>query len=94
MNFHNFTEIYFYNVQENNNNTYIIIYSIASPTRYTRNFLCILYYTVLALHVSSAICTHNQEHKLYSTAVGTRDLWMREGVAIKRFTAVWCVYRN
>jgi hypothetical protein len=37
------------------------------------DFLCILYYTVLALHVSGVICTHHQEHKLQSTAVGTRD---------------------
>jgi hypothetical protein len=37
------------------------------------DFLCILYYTILAVHVSSAICTHYQEHKLQSTAVGTCD---------------------
>jgi hypothetical protein len=39
------------------------------------DFLCILYYTTLALHVSGAICTHHQEHKLQSTAVGTRDCY-------------------
>jgi uncharacterized membrane protein len=39
------------------------------------DFLCILYYTILALHVSGAICTHHQEHKLQSTAVGTRDCY-------------------
>jgi hypothetical protein len=38
-------------------------------------FLCILYFTILALHVLGAICTHNQEHKLQSTAVGTRDCY-------------------
>jgi hypothetical protein len=38
-------------------------------------FLCILYYTILALHVSGAICTHHQEHKLQSTAVGPRDCY-------------------
>jgi hypothetical protein len=39
------------------------------------DFLCVLYYTVLALHVSGAICTHHQEHKLQSTAVSTRDCY-------------------
>jgi hypothetical protein len=39
------------------------------------DFLCILYYTILALHVSGAICTHHQEHKLQSTAVGTCDCY-------------------
>jgi hypothetical protein len=34
----------------------------------------ILYYTIFALHVSGAICTH-QEHKLQNTAVGTRDCY-------------------
>jgi hypothetical protein len=38
-------------------------------------FLCILYYTILALHVSGAIYTHHQEHKLQSTAIGTRDCY-------------------
>jgi hypothetical protein len=37
------------------------------------DFLCILYYTILALHVSRAICTHHQEKKQQSTAVDTRD---------------------
>jgi hypothetical protein len=37
--------------------------------------LCILYYTTLALHVLDAICTHHQEHKLQSTAVGTHDCY-------------------
>jgi hypothetical protein len=40
------------------------------------DFLCILYYTILAVHVSGAICAHHQEHKLQSTAVGTCD-WYR-----------------
>jgi hypothetical protein len=43
--------------------------------RCSRNFLYILYYTILALHVSGAICTHQQENKLSSTAVGTRDCY-------------------
>jgi hypothetical protein len=38
------------------------------------DFLCV-YSTILALHVSGAICTHHQEHKLQSTAVGTRDCY-------------------
>jgi hypothetical protein len=39
------------------------------------DFLCILYYTTLALHVSGAICTHHQKRKLQSTTVGTRDCY-------------------
>jgi hypothetical protein len=38
-------------------------------------FLCILYFTIFALHVSGAIYTHHQEHKLQSTAVGMRDFY-------------------
>jgi hypothetical protein len=38
-------------------------------------FLCILYHTTLALHVLGAICTHHQEHKLRSTAVGMHDFF-------------------
>jgi hypothetical protein len=49
------------------------------------DFLFILYYTMLALHVSGTICTHHKEHKLQSTAVGTCDLWMREVLAINWF---------
>jgi hypothetical protein len=34
-------------------------------------FICILYSSLfLALHVSGAICTHPQEHKLQSTTIG------------------------
>jgi hypothetical protein len=33
-------------------------------------FVCILYFTTFVLHVSGAICTHPQEHKLQSTAIG------------------------
>jgi hypothetical protein len=35
-------------------------------------FMCILYSSIffLALHVSGAICTHPQEHKLQRTAIG------------------------
>jgi hypothetical protein len=39
------------------------------------DFLCILYFTILDVHVSGAICTHHQEHKLQSTAVDTRDCY-------------------
>jgi hypothetical protein len=38
------------------------------------DLLFVLYYTLLALHVSGTICTYHQEHKLLSTAIGTRDL--------------------
>jgi hypothetical protein len=39
------------------------------------DFLFIPYFTVLALHVLGAICTHHQEHKLQSRAVGVRDCY-------------------
>jgi hypothetical protein len=39
------------------------------------DLLCIIYYTVLAVRVLGAICIHNQEHKLQSTAVGTCDCY-------------------
>jgi hypothetical protein len=39
------------------------------------SFLCIRYFTILAVHVLGAICTHHQEHKLQSTAVGVRDCY-------------------
>jgi hypothetical protein len=32
--------------------------------------MCSLFLYILALHVSGAICTHPQEHKLQSTAIG------------------------
>jgi hypothetical protein len=35
--------------------------------------LCILYSSIFAVHVSGAICTHPQEHKLQSTAIGMRN---------------------
>jgi hypothetical protein len=54
------------------------------------DFLCILYDTTLARRVSGAICTLHQEHKLQSTAVGTRDLWMREVVALNHLLAKTC----
>jgi hypothetical protein len=46
------------------------------------DFLCILYYTIFALHVSGAICTHHQEHKLQSTVVGTCDCVLEVGQSI------------
>jgi hypothetical protein len=49
---------------------YIYIFDCRSDEMHT-DFLCILYHTTLALHVSGVICTHHQEHKLQSTAVGT-----------------------
>jgi hypothetical protein len=36
-------------------------------------FICILYSSIFALHVSGVICTHPQEHKLQSTAIGMRS---------------------
>jgi hypothetical protein len=36
-------------------------------------FICTLYFARFALHVSGAVCTHHQEHKLQSTAIGMRN---------------------
>jgi hypothetical protein len=44
------------------------------------DFICIHYHTINDLHVSGAICTHHQEHKLQSTSVGTRDCYGVLGV--------------
>jgi hypothetical protein len=52
-----------------------VIYIQLQVRRDARGFLCVLYYTILALPVSGAICTHHQEHKLHSTAVGTCDCY-------------------
>jgi hypothetical protein len=41
-------------------------------------FICILYSSIFAVHVSGAICTHPQKHKRQSTATGTRNLWKAE----------------
>jgi hypothetical protein len=57
-----------------NSHNYIYIFDCKSEKMHT-DFLCILYYTTLALRVSGVICTHHQEHKLQSTAVGTRDCY-------------------
>jgi hypothetical protein len=51
-------------------NTYI--YGLNSNEMHM-DFLCILYFIILALHVSCAIYTHHQENKLQSTAVETRN---------------------
>jgi hypothetical protein len=40
---------------------------------------------ILALHVSGAICTHPQEHKLQHTTIGVCNLWKAEVIhSIKR----------
>jgi hypothetical protein len=54
---------------------YRIYILYCKPEEMHADFLYILYYTTLALHVSGAIYTHHQEHKLQSTAVGTRDCY-------------------
>jgi hypothetical protein len=43
--------------------------------RDVNGFVCILYFTIFALHVSGTIYTHRQEHKLQSTTVGMRDCY-------------------
>jgi hypothetical protein len=44
--------------------------SIESPTRCTWIYIYSLFLSIFALHVSVAICTHPQGHKLQSTAIG------------------------
>jgi hypothetical protein len=63
-NTYNSTQIYF-----------SYVYIRLKVQRDAHKFVCILYFTKLALHVSGAIYTHHQEHKLQSTAVGTRDCY-------------------
>jgi hypothetical protein len=63
-------------------------------------FICILYSSIFfSLHVSGAICTHPQEHKLQSTDLGVCNLWKAEVInSIKRCgvsicTNLWvCLY--
>jgi hypothetical protein len=54
---------------------YIYIFDCKSNKIHMDFFICILYYTILALRASGAFCTHHQEYKLQSTAVGTRDCY-------------------
>jgi hypothetical protein len=46
------------------------ICSIASLTRCTWIYMYSLFRYIFALHVSGAICTHPQEHKLQNIAIG------------------------
>jgi hypothetical protein len=43
--------------------------SIESPARCTWIYMYSLFLYIFALHVSGAICTHHQEHKLQNTAI-------------------------
>jgi hypothetical protein len=43
-------------------------------------FFITLYF--FALHVSGAICTHPQEHKLQGAAIGVCNLWKAEVINI------------
>jgi hypothetical protein len=44
-----------------------------------------LFLYIFALHVSGAICTHPQEYKLQSKAIGMFNLWKAEVInSIKR----------
>jgi hypothetical protein len=42
-----------------------------SPSKCTCIYMYSLFLYIFALHVSGAICTHPQEHKLQSTAIST-----------------------
>jgi hypothetical protein len=46
------------------------VYIRLNVQRDAHGFVCVLYFSIFALHVSGAICTHQQEHKLQSRAVG------------------------
>jgi hypothetical protein len=48
----------------------VCICSIEIPTRCTRFCMYSFFLYIFALHVSGYICTHPQEHKLQSTALG------------------------
>jgi hypothetical protein len=48
-----------------------------------------LFLYMFTLHVSGAICTHPQEHKLQSTAIGMYNLWKAEVInSIKWFGVI------
>jgi hypothetical protein len=48
------------------------IYILLQARRDAHGIFYVFFITLFALHVSGAICTHHQEHKLQSTAVRTR----------------------
>jgi hypothetical protein len=58
-----------------NINTCCFVYIRLKVQRDAHGFVCILYFAVFALHVSGAIYTHHQEHKLQITAVGMRNCY-------------------
>jgi hypothetical protein len=41
-----------------------------------------LFLYIFALHVSGTICTHPQEHKLQSAALGVCNLWQAEVIIV------------
>jgi hypothetical protein len=66
--------------------SYMLVMYILKVQRDAHGFVLIIYLNMFALHVSGAICTHHQEHKLQITAVGTCDLWMTKVLdSMKRF---------
>jgi hypothetical protein len=48
---------------------------IENPTRCIWIYKYSLFLYILALHVSGAICTHPQEHKLQITAIGVCNVY-------------------
>jgi hypothetical protein len=53
--------------------------------------VCMYYFIVFVLHVSSAICTHHQEHKLQSTAIDVRNLWKAEVINSRILLITLCL---
>jgi hypothetical protein len=47
------------------------------------------YFTLFALHVSEAVCTHHQEHILQSTTIG-----MRNGYGLQSKVYITKMYGN
>jgi hypothetical protein len=54
-------------------NLVIYIFDLKSDEMHTDFY--VFFITLFSLHVSGAICTYHQEHKLQSTAVGMRDCY-------------------
>jgi hypothetical protein len=52
-------------------------------------FICIsLFLYIFAVHVSGAICSHPQEHKLQNTDIGVCNLWKAEVISSIKWCAV------
>jgi hypothetical protein len=56
-------------------------------------YLCVIFIPLyFALHVSGAICTHPQEHKLQVTAIGVCNVWKGEVINSIKWCEVIYIY--